>query len=172
MPTISRKLLRRESGYEVWEELTRPEYDMEVIDGGDDPDATQEIADTMEDASGRLVTSQLAYTPDGKYIGNLETAQLLCGVNGIKPEALPGHNVCSIGFCEAEQKWFGWSHRAIYGFAVGDVAKEGDCVCSSGWTDEYLAEHPEEDMSLPVGFVARELADAKRMAVAFAESVG
>jgi len=30
-----------------------------------------------------------------------------------------------IGFSEKEQKWYGWSHRAIHGFAVGDEIKKG-----------------------------------------------
>ena len=36
-------------------------------------------------------------------------------------------NVACIGWCEDEQKWYGWSHRAIYGFGVGDEVKRGDC---------------------------------------------
>lgn len=30
------------------------------------------------------------------------------------------HNVESIGFSEKEQKWYGWSHRAVAGFGIGD----------------------------------------------------
>ena len=112
-----------------------------------------------------------AYTPEGDYIGNPKWARKLTK-RGIKPEkASPDDNVCSIGFCANENKWFGWSHRAMYGFAIGDIVKEGDCAASSGWIDEYLAEHPEEDLSLPVGFEAKTLDDAKRIAIAFAESV-
>lgn len=114
-----------------------------------------------------------AETPNGDYIGNSKTAHMLCVKRGIKPEKMSANNnVCSIGFCDKEQKWYGWSHRAIYGFGVGDVVSEGDCTASSGWTQEYLDEHPEEDTSLPVGFKANNLDDAKKMAVAFAESVG
>ena len=114
-----------------------------------------------------------AYTPDGDYIGNPKMAIFLVKDKGIKPEKVnPDHNVCSIGFCANENKWFGWSHRAIYGFQIGDVVKEGDCAASSGWADEYLTEHPEEDLSLPIGFEAKTLDDTKRMAIAFAESVG
>lgn len=118
------------------------------------------------------VTIKSAYTPSGNYMGNPRMARLLVVKMGIKPEkADESHRVCSIGFCESKQKWYGWSHRAISGFRVGDVVKEGDCTNSSGWIEEYLAEHPEEDLSLPVGFTARTLEDAKRMAVAFASSV-
>jgi hypothetical protein len=113
-----------------------------------------------------------AYTPLGDYIGTPKVAWSLCVKRGIKPEkAKPDHNVCSIGFSEAEQKWYGWSHRAIFGFGIGDTVREGDCCASSGWTEEWLAEHPEDDESLPVGFQAKTLDDAKRMAIAFAESV-
>ena len=117
-------------------------------------------------------TMKSAYTPIGDYIGNSKDAYRLCRRYGIRPEkANPSHKVCSIGFCGAKQKWYGWSHRAIGGFGVGDTVKEGDCTASSGWTDEYLKEHPDGDGSLPIGFQAKDLSDARRMAVAFAESV-
>lgn len=48
--------------------------------------------------------------------------------HGIVPEKIkPEYSVCSIGFSEKEQKWYGWSHRAIYGFGVGSQVKKGDC---------------------------------------------
>lgn len=25
-------------------------------------------------------------------------------------------------------KWYGWSHRAVYGFGIGDKVKKGDCT--------------------------------------------
>lgn len=113
-----------------------------------------------------------AYTPSGDYIGNSVWAHRLVVQRGIAPEkSSPSHSVCSIGFCERDQKWYGWSHRAIYGFGIGDVAKEGDVVTVSGWTDEYLEEHPEDDRSLPVGFEVKTLDDAKLAAIAFADGV-
>lgn len=114
-----------------------------------------------------------AYTSDGLYIGDPKTARFICAKRGIRPQLADGkHSVCSIGFNEKEQKWYGWSHRAVCGFGIGDVVKEGDCAAGSGWTEDYLAEHPEADKSLPVGFKAKTLDDAKRIALAFAESVG
>lgn len=122
-----------------------------------------------------------AYTvPDNRYIGSSVRAHRLIAICGIRPEprepARPEANggrgrTCSIGFCEKEQRWYGWSHRAFCGFGIGDVVLAGDGCANPGWTEEYLAEHPEEDLSLPVGFVAHTLADAKLMAIAFAESV-
>jgi hypothetical protein len=32
-----------------------------------------------------------------------------------------------IGFNPTEQKWYGWSHRAIFGFGIGSECKKGDC---------------------------------------------
>ena len=115
-----------------------------------------------------------AYNLDGVYIGSSLEAYRLCKKRGIKPElmnGIPNSSVCSIGFSERERKWYGWSHRAIFGFKIGDVVKEGDCTNSSGWTPEYLEEHPEKDLSLPVGFTAKSINDTKLMAIAFAESV-
>lgn len=33
----------------------------------------------------------------------------------------------NIGFNPVEQKWYGWSHRAIFGFGIGSECKAGDC---------------------------------------------
>jgi hypothetical protein len=73
----------------------------------------------------------------GHYIGDEDTAKFLCDQRGITPElAQPDNNVCSIGFCEAEQKWYGWSHRAIYGFGIGSKVEKGDCgYVPVGWDD-------------------------------------
>ena len=158
----------------MWRVLSvTPEYEVAVVSGGDDPYGTDEVVDAIKDASGRVVEMLSCFTLDGHYIGNERRARFLCNDRGIAPElAIPEHEVCSIGFSERDQKWYGWSHRAIYGFGIGSVVKAGDCAASSGFTDAYLAEHPEADMSLPVGFTAKTLPDARRIAVAFAESVG
>ncbi len=33
-----------------------------------------------------------------------------------------------VGFSPTEHKWYGWSHRAIYGFGIGSEVKKGDCA--------------------------------------------
>jgi len=69
-----------------------------------------------------------AYTPSGDYIGDSKSAYRLCKKMGLALEKISDtHNVCSIGFCEKEQKWYGWSHRAIFGFGIGSKCKKGDC---------------------------------------------
>lgn len=41
-------------------------------------------------------------------------------------ENVSDHTV-NIGFNPIEQKWYGWSHRAIYGFGVGSKCEKGHC---------------------------------------------
>ncbi len=70
-----------------------------------------------------------AFTHEGDYIGDPRMAYRICKTRGIKPEPIDEtHNICSIGFCEKEQKWYGWSHRAMFGFGVGSEIKQGDCA--------------------------------------------
>jgi hypothetical protein len=72
---------------------------------------------------------------DGSYIGNIELAEKLKGL-GIAAQARPGGGVASIGFCESEQKWYGWSHRAMCGFGVGSKVAKGDCAyVPADWND-------------------------------------
>lgn len=170
----NRRLWRRyQIGYEVWIETHAvPGFEAEVLFEGADPEEATELAEEINALPASLVTLKIAYTPTGEYIGKPLSAYRLCKTYGIAPECILGHTVCSIGFSAKSSKWYGWSHRALYGFQIGDVVKKGDCCASSGWTDEYLAEHPEANTALPVGFKAKSLDDAKRMAIAFAESVG
>jgi len=116
------------------------------------------------------VTMYCFYNKDNKYIGIVEDFKRLVIEKGIEPEAMDNNKVCSIGRSTKDGKWYGWSHRAIYGFQIGDKVKNGDCCASSGWTDEYLKDHP-DDKPLPVGFEAKTEADCKKMAIAFASSV-
>jgi hypothetical protein len=82
---------------------------------------------------------KMAYNLDGDYIGDTKWAHRLCVKRGINPEkANKEHSVCSIGFCDREQKWYGWSHRAIYGFGIGSEVKRGDCAFNPSNKDEFL----------------------------------
>lgn len=66
-----------------------------------------------------------AYTPSGEYIGSPKDARALVTKRGIAPEyRTETSSVCSIGFCARDGKWYGWSHRAICGFGVGDMLFE------------------------------------------------
>ncbi len=66
-----------------------------------------------------------AQNKSGDYIGEVSAAEMLCDKMGIDPEvSKPGNSVCTIGFCIRERKWYGWSHRAIAGFGIGDMIYE------------------------------------------------
>lgn len=110
------------------------------------------------------------YNHEGKYIGNIEHFKNFVIEKGIFPEVYDNNNVCSIGKSEKDGKWYGWSHRAVYGFQIGDTVKKGDCCAESGWTKEYLKDHPDPYV-LPLGFTAKTESDCKKMAIAFAHGV-
>lgn len=62
-----------------------------------------------------------AYNKNGEYIGMPKDARYICHTMGISPEkAKENHSFCSIGYCSRDNKWYGWSHRAIFGFGIGD----------------------------------------------------
>lgn len=69
-----------------------------------------------------------AYTLSGDLIGEPEFAATIIK-RGIAPEiADESHTICSIGWCNREQKWYGWSHRQICGFGIGSSVKREDCA--------------------------------------------
>jgi len=108
-----------------------------------------------EHMPGDIIFKNAFTYPEFYYIGGSRWAYRLCAVRGIKPQPIEPINIrtieidkiertkellkedllikipfqiCQIGFCEKEQKWYGWSHRAIYGFGIGSVVKKGDCA--------------------------------------------
>lgn len=79
-----------------------------------------------------------AFNMAGHYIGDEATAIELCEKRGIAPVlADPKHKTCSIGYCKRENKWYGWSHRAIFGFTVGSSVVKGDCAYIAKTIDEW-----------------------------------
>ena len=42
-----------------------------------------------------------------------------------------------LGFNPIEQKWYGWSHRAIFGFGIGSECKKGHCHFEPSNVDEF-----------------------------------
>lgn len=81
------------------------------------------------------VMLESAYTPTGDYIGDPKTAEYLIGELGIAPEyRLSTSACCTIGYSVVLEKWFGWSHRGICGFGIGDKLFEADCPNSNEQT--------------------------------------
>lgn len=75
---------------------------------------------------GESITIKSAYTPTGDYIGDPRMAYQLVTKRGIAPQLRTQHsNTCTIGFSERDKKWYGWSHRGICGFGIGDKLFEG-----------------------------------------------
>jgi hypothetical protein len=92
---------------------------------------------------------------DGSYItrvGMEEHIEKLYLRFGITEQIQSSHKsgkVACIGFNPDEQMWYGWSHRAAYGFGIGSTCSTGDChyrpkdiddfidECNRFWNDEY-----------------------------------
>ena len=43
-----------------------------------------------------------------------------------------------VGFSPKDNKWYGWSHRAIFGFEIGSTCKKGDCHYRSRDKKDFL----------------------------------
>lgn len=80
----------------------------------------------------------MAFNSSGDYVGDYDVATRLMR-KGIRPEVVGDHQVCSIGFCADEQKWYGWSHRALCGFTVGSECRRGDCHFTPSDIDEMIS---------------------------------
>ncbi len=119
----------------------------------------REIVDG-KDFGGEDTEWSAAYTPNGDYIGSPRDANRLVAQRGIAPQTrTTGSGTCSIGYSTKDGKWYGWSHRAIFGFRVGSTCKKGDC--------HYRAKNQRGRGN----WSAETTQDAKQMAMDFAESV-
>jgi hypothetical protein len=84
------------------------------------------VIDVPENDRHRYSVMAFTEVMDGStmYVGDLHDFQTLLN-RGIRPElASKDKNVCSVGYCEREKKWYGWSHRAIFGFDTRAEAVE------------------------------------------------
>lgn len=61
---------------------------------------------------------------------------------GVFDELQNAHNVTdhtiNIGLNKEEQKWYGWSHRAIFGFGIGSTCKKGNVGYKPSTVDELF----------------------------------
>lgn len=78
----------------------------------------------------------------GDYIGRLEDYADYKHRFGIETFELrnKNHNTCTLGFSPTQNKWYGWSHRAIFGFTVGSKITK----YSSGYTPDTFELFKEE----------------------------
>jgi len=85
----------------------------------------------------------------------------------------PDSSVNSIGKSEADGKWYGWSHRAVYGFKAGDKITGKDNMGKK-------VDYPKlKDGSLDfdngkyeADFTIKDDAHARQVAITFADNVG
>lgn len=101
-----------------------------------------------------------AYNNSGHYVGDIKFAKYLAG-RCIRPtvRSTGAGKVCCIGFSNPDKMWYGWSHRAILGFSIGDKLFE------ENYGDDYTlySQHGTETIT--------NLAEAKLAAEAFAAYV-
>lgn len=118
-------------GYVIEKHIRQGDFPHYIVEKCFIPEQACQVAGGM--------TMEYGLTFDKEYIGNVGTARFICEVKGIKPQlAKPHHTVCSIGYCSKENKWYGWSHRAIYGFTKGSEVKPGDCAYTPSTMDEFV----------------------------------
>jgi len=88
---------------------------------------------------------------DGSYIGHCSLIEKDISTGLFK--FLAEHEVTDelthgVGFSPKEQKWYGWSHRAVYGFGIGSTCKKGDC--------HYIGSTIEEQQEAAIDFWTEE----------------
>lgn len=94
-------------------------------------------------AAGCTVREVHLHGPDGSYAGytgkgGAGQLRSLLKRGIVAPiRADEGDNVASIGRGN-DGKWYGWSHRAIYGFGVGHTVKKGDCGYEPSTREEVI----------------------------------
>ncbi len=57
------------------------------------------------------------------------------------PRGIDEHLDHGLGFSTKSQKWYGWSHRAVYGFGIGSSVKPGDCAFQPSSKEEFEERH-------------------------------
>jgi hypothetical protein len=101
---------------------------------------------------------------DWLYVGTPEIAASLNIFRFSELESTTG-KVVNIGYDPKEQKWYGWSHRAICGFGIGDRVFEAD-----------ISDYEDESDKVPFTMHGRQeiknMTQAKQAARNFAEYIG
>ncbi|KKN78335.1 hypothetical protein LCGC14_0351940 [marine sediment metagenome] len=123
-----------------------------------------------------LLTKKGAYNLYGHYIGDSKWAYKLIVKHGISPiKKDVSSYVCSIGFCAKEEKWYGWSHRAIQGFGYNDMLFEENWYPEGGTGERdkcgFLIECEKVPFRLRGSIKITGLNQAKQAAINFAEYI-
>jgi len=92
-------------------------------------DSISTIGDSnIPDDEGKIYYSKV----DGSYLTRVGMENNLNFLlkRGVTEQIHDGYGelkTCCIGFNPTEKKWYGWSHRAIFGFGIGSECKKGSC---------------------------------------------
>jgi len=87
------------------------------------------------------MVKQIAYNWNGVRIGQPDMAVMLCDGKGIFPEPIDKKKgLCQIGFSELDQKWYGWSTRAVAGFGVGSQITMDDYGFRAANEKDFVAD--------------------------------
>lgn len=90
---------------------------------------------------------------DGDFVAFSEKMAEMLEETGIAPElASPDDDVCSIGFSAQTGKYYGWSHRSIHGFEIGDRIFSPDDTSAPPGPDAPLILTREEQRSSAAAF--------------------
>lgn len=69
------------------------------------------------------------YSPKGDYIGDRDTVKMLIkeyGINQFEAHEGSTSRVVAMGYSPKSMRWYGWSHRAVAGFTIGDKIFEAE----------------------------------------------
>lgn len=131
--------MRAAVGEEEWERIKRESEEtlnmekemQEEIEVGDIVSQTTleetELYDVVEQVvkAGRgaddTVKMVSILSKSGDYAGSADDMRKFFDKHGIHPGMRDEEaSVCTIGFSDSKQKWFGWSHRAVASYGIGD----------------------------------------------------
>ncbi len=85
---------------------------------------------TIPDDNGKIYYSKL----NGSYLGRVGMESEL---NYLLKLGITDNVQSGLGFNPIEQKWYGWSHRAIFGFGIGSECKKGHCHYEPSNKEEF-----------------------------------
>jgi len=123
-----------------------------------------------------ILMKKIAYNHEGEYIGNSKRAYFLLVKKGIIPKkSHPDHCVCSIGFCKKNFTWYGWSHRAMQNFGIGDKLFDENWYPEGGTGERddcgFLIECEKIPFIKRGTITIRDMEQAKQAAVNFADYI-
>lgn len=109
IPVLRKELMRKFKTFDLWNEL------WDDSDYGGDGEGVK--MESYRNKNGSYI--------EGRYRGRRPGLVKIIAKLEISPIKISSkHSVCSIGKSAVDGKWYGWSHRAMMGFGIGDKVFE------------------------------------------------